>query len=165
MRTCYRPRTICKRNLVKSEMQISESPGLACRTTVSADGQVRVFDIERALSFSSIAREREFRTSETCIRKFRCHRRRTKRIVTEESSDVFLTVAEVIWHLDIFNWSDLMQISLLRMVRFDNTTYGLPTDAVVNVQHRWLNFPLTCLHFHCLLWHHIILQSQEHLPT
>jgi len=63
-------------------------------TTVSADGQVRVFDIERALSFSSIAREREFRTSETCIRKFRCHRRRTKRIVTEESSDVFLTVAE-----------------------------------------------------------------------
>ncbi|KLO15698.1 WD40 repeat-like protein [Schizopora paradoxa] len=69
-------------------------PSSSHLATVSGDGQVRVFDIEQALAVSSVARVREFKTSQTCIRKYRCHRRRTKRIVTEESSDVFLTVAE-----------------------------------------------------------------------
>ena len=40
-------------------------------------------------------RETDFSQRETCIRVFRCHKGRTKRIVTEGSPDLFLTVAEV----------------------------------------------------------------------
>ncbi|THH06795.1 hypothetical protein EW145_g3845 [Phellinidium pouzarii] len=62
--------------------------------TVAGDRQVRIFDAERALTTSGEGRKIDFSERETCIRVLRCHSGRTKRIVTEESSDVFLTVAE-----------------------------------------------------------------------
>ena len=67
------------------------------RATVARDTRVRVFDVERALSVSQSARESVFRKSDTFVREFRCHERRyaVKRIVTEESPDLFLTVGEV----------------------------------------------------------------------
>lgn len=63
--------------------------------TVAADHQVRVFDVERALTTSSQGRETEFSTGQTLQCELRCHTGRTKRIVTEESPDSFLTVGEV----------------------------------------------------------------------
>lgn len=62
--------------------------------TVAGDRQVRIFDVERALSNSSNGKAPEYSERETCTRVLKCHSGRTKRIVTEESSDVFLTVAE-----------------------------------------------------------------------
>lgn len=63
--------------------------------TVAADHQVRVFDVERALTTSSQGRETEFSTGQTLQCELRCHTGRTKRIVAEESPDSFLTVGEV----------------------------------------------------------------------
>ena len=62
--------------------------------TVAGDRQVRVFDIERALTTVGSGREDSFNTWDVMIRKMKCHFGRTKRIVAE-SSDLFLTVAEV----------------------------------------------------------------------
>ena len=63
--------------------------------TVAADGLVCVFDAERAINASVYGGETEFSSSQACIQIFRCHDERTKRIVTEESADLFLSVAEV----------------------------------------------------------------------
>ncbi|KAI0660981.1 WD40 repeat-like protein [Cubamyces menziesii] len=52
--------------------------------TVAGDSQVRVFDHEKAPGIRGIA----------AIRILRCHNGRVKRIVTEDSPDLFLTVAE-----------------------------------------------------------------------
>ncbi|KAL5527685.1 hypothetical protein ACEPAG_6486 [Sanghuangporus baumii] len=62
--------------------------------TVAGDRRVRVFDAEHALTAVPNGKGSEFSERETCIRVFKCHSGRTKRIVTEESPDVFLTVAE-----------------------------------------------------------------------
>ncbi|KZT26871.1 WD40 repeat-like protein [Neolentinus lepideus HHB14362 ss-1] len=63
--------------------------------TVSGDSQVRVFDITEATGHATPrGRETEYNTGEACIRVFRCHSGATKRIVTEESPDTFLTVSE-----------------------------------------------------------------------
>lgn len=59
--------------------------------TCAADRQVRVFDINRGLSSDGMD---EFR-DKGCIRVFRCHRKRVKRIMAENSPDNFLSVAEV----------------------------------------------------------------------
>jgi WD repeat-containing protein 42A len=62
--------------------------------TVSGDQQVRVFDVGEAVGQSPTGSEMEYTTRESCIRILRCHDRRTKRIITEDSPDLFLTVAE-----------------------------------------------------------------------
>jgi WD repeat-containing protein 42A len=68
----------------------------ACSATVAGDRQVRIFDVANAVGHSFDARDDNGRhTHGACLRVLRCHTGRTKRIVTEESSDLFLTVAEV----------------------------------------------------------------------
>ncbi|KAG2348948.1 WD40 repeat-like protein [Suillus weaverae] len=62
--------------------------------TVSGDRQVRVFDVGEAVGQSPTGSEMEYTTRESCIRVLRCHAGRTKRIITEDSPDLFLTVAE-----------------------------------------------------------------------
>ncbi|KAG0709673.1 WD40 repeat-like protein [Suillus ampliporus] len=62
--------------------------------TVSGDRQVRVFDVGEAVGRSPTGSEMEYTTREACIRVLRCHTGRTKRIITEDSPDLFLTVAE-----------------------------------------------------------------------
>ncbi|GJJ07429.1 hypothetical protein Clacol_001631 [Clathrus columnatus] len=61
--------------------------------TCAADRQVRVFDINRGLTSNSNQMV-EYGERTSCIRIFRCHRKPVKRIVTENSPDNFLTVAE-----------------------------------------------------------------------
>lgn len=63
--------------------------------TVSGDRQVRVFDVGEVVGQSPTGSEMEYTTRESCIRVLRCHTGRTKRIITEDSPDLFLTVAEV----------------------------------------------------------------------
>ncbi|KAI0750806.1 WD40 repeat-like protein [Daedaleopsis nitida] len=62
--------------------------------TVAGDSQVRVFDHTRAAGSSTSTGETEYGIREATIRVLRCHDGRTKRIVTEDSPDLFLTVAE-----------------------------------------------------------------------
>ncbi|TFY70163.1 hypothetical protein EVG20_g2843 [Dentipellis fragilis] len=64
--------------------------------TVAADKQIRVFDVESALSLGRTGHgtDEELQISTPPMRILRCHSSRTKRLVTEESSDLFLTVAE-----------------------------------------------------------------------
>lgn len=62
--------------------------------TVSGDNLVRVFDIGEAAGRSSTGTETIYTTRQACIRVLRCHLGRTKRIITEDSPDLFLTVAE-----------------------------------------------------------------------
>ncbi|KAH7929484.1 WD40 repeat-like protein [Leucogyrophana mollusca] len=62
--------------------------------TVSGDRQVRVFDVGDAAGRSPTGSEMTYNTRQSCIRVLRCHNGRTKRIVTEDSPDLFLTVAE-----------------------------------------------------------------------
>lgn len=62
--------------------------------TVSGDRQVRVFDVGAGVGQSPTGSEMEYTTRESCIRVLRCHTGRTKRIITEDSPDLFLTVAE-----------------------------------------------------------------------
>ena len=56
---------------------------------------MRVFDAQRSIAATCQGKAPEFSERETCVRVLKCHGGRTKRIVTEESPDVFLTVAEV----------------------------------------------------------------------
>lgn len=79
----YRITTLCLHSLVIQS------------ATVARDKQVRIFDVERAISAPSQGLETEFTREQTCIRVLRCHADSTKRIVTEESPDLFLTVSEV----------------------------------------------------------------------
>ncbi|VDB85382.1 unnamed protein product [Peniophora sp. CBMAI 1063] len=60
--------------------------------TVAGDSQVRVFDVTAAASGPEDGSYDARDTPGTRV--LRCHTARTKRIVTEESEDVFLTVAE-----------------------------------------------------------------------
>lgn len=62
--------------------------------TVSGDSQVRVFDHEKAAGFPGSNGKTEYSTRQATIRILKCHGGRTKRIVTEDSPDLFLTVAE-----------------------------------------------------------------------
>lgn len=62
--------------------------------TVSGDRQVRVADVGEVVGQSPTGSEMEYTTRESCIRVLRCHTGRTKRIITEGSPDLFLTVAE-----------------------------------------------------------------------
>ncbi|KIJ70527.1 hypothetical protein HYDPIDRAFT_105273 [Hydnomerulius pinastri MD-312] len=62
--------------------------------TVAGDNQVRVFDVGEAAGRSPTGNEMNYTTRQACTRVFRCHTRRTKRIITEDSPDFFLTVSE-----------------------------------------------------------------------
>ncbi|EIN10643.1 WD40 repeat-like protein [Punctularia strigosozonata HHB-11173 SS5] len=70
-------------------------PGSSRIATVAGDREVRICDISRAPGRPQMrGTGLQYDTSEACVRVLRCHKRRTKRIVTEESFDRFLTVAE-----------------------------------------------------------------------
>ncbi|EEB96956.1 hypothetical protein MPER_03818, partial [Moniliophthora perniciosa FA553] len=60
--------------------------------TVAGDKQVRVFDVGEDVGMGD--RMQEFHTGHALTHTFRCHEDRVKRIVTENSPDVFLTVSE-----------------------------------------------------------------------
>ncbi|KAG9317682.1 WD40-repeat-containing domain protein [Chiua virens] len=62
--------------------------------TVAGDKQVRVFDVGESVGRSPSGSEMRYSTRQACIRVLRCHSSRTKRIITEDSPDFFLTVAE-----------------------------------------------------------------------
>lgn len=63
--------------------------------TVAGDKQVRVFDVGESVGRSPSGNEMSYTTRQACVRVLRCHSKRTKRIITEDSPDLFLTVAEV----------------------------------------------------------------------
>ena len=63
--------------------------------TVAGDKQVRVFDVGESVGRSPSGNEMSYSTRQSCIRILRCHSGSTKRIITEDSPDFFLTVAEV----------------------------------------------------------------------
>jgi hypothetical protein len=65
------------------------------RATVAGDSQVRIFDIGDFGGPSAAKNETVYDTHESCIHVLRCHDARVKRIVTEQSPDLFLTVSEV----------------------------------------------------------------------
>ncbi|RDB22735.1 WD repeat protein iqw1 [Hypsizygus marmoreus] len=62
--------------------------------TVAGDNQVRVFDIGEDALASSNGRETSYSARQSCIGVLQCHRDRVKRIVTEYSPDLFLSVGE-----------------------------------------------------------------------
>ena len=63
--------------------------------TAAGDEQVRVFDIETTHSATLDGVVTEYNSRQSCIRILRCHDNRVKRIVVEESPDLFLSVGEV----------------------------------------------------------------------
>ncbi|KAI0832422.1 WD40 repeat-like protein [Trametes gibbosa] len=62
--------------------------------TVAGDNQVRVFDHEQAAGQLRSNGETHYYARQAAIRVLRCHDGRVKRIVTEDSPDLFLTVGE-----------------------------------------------------------------------
>ena len=54
-----------------------------------------MFDVGEAVGQSPTGSEMSYNTRQSCIRVLHCHSGRTKRIITEDSPDLFLTVAEV----------------------------------------------------------------------
>ncbi|KZT74391.1 WD40 repeat-like protein [Daedalea quercina L-15889] len=62
--------------------------------TVAADRQLRISDVEAAVHSPRYNGETEYTSSQANVKVLRCHSGRVKRIVTEESPDMFLTVAE-----------------------------------------------------------------------
>ncbi|KAI0677623.1 WD40 repeat-like protein [Trametes maxima] len=62
--------------------------------TVAGDRQVRVFDHEKAAGHPDHHGETQYYDHQAAIRILKCHNKRVKRIVTEDSPDLFLTVAE-----------------------------------------------------------------------
>lgn len=65
------------------------------RATAAGDKQVRVFDIGEPRNVAPDRRETVYSPRQSCTHTLRCHKGRVKRIVTEHSPDLFLTVAEV----------------------------------------------------------------------
>ena len=58
--------------------------------------QVRVFDVNTAsASAVSDGLETEYSVKQSCIGVLRCHEDRVKRVITEDSPDLFLSVSEV----------------------------------------------------------------------
>lgn len=62
--------------------------------SVARDGQVRVSDVGDVMDQSVSGREVVYTPRQTNIRVLRCHDDSVKRIITEDSPDVFLTVSE-----------------------------------------------------------------------
>lgn len=58
--------------------------------------QVRVFDVKTASASAVSDRlETQYSVKQSCINILRCHEERVKRIITEDSPDLFLSVSEV----------------------------------------------------------------------
>lgn len=69
---------------------------LLSSATVAGDYQIRVFDIgEAALTASANGKGTIYSPRQSLIHRLRCHDDRVKRVVTEHSPDLFLTVGEV----------------------------------------------------------------------
>jgi hypothetical protein len=85
------PTTPASRHLILSKYFFS--------VTVAGDEEVRVFDVGEAttggVDSTGNAAETRYDSREHCIRLLKCHSDRVKRIVSEESPDLFLTIAEV----------------------------------------------------------------------
>ncbi|KAF8913931.1 WD40-repeat-containing domain protein [Gymnopilus junonius] len=64
--------------------------------TAAGDGQVRILDVSAALSIRAGYgdTQTEFSSSQSCIRVIRCHHDSVKKIITEGSPDLFLSVSE-----------------------------------------------------------------------
>lgn len=89
--------------------------------SVAGDKQVRVFEAAVALAHSQSEPETTYSANQLDCRVLRCHTNRVKRIVTEDSPDLFLTVAEVnkfIEHILI-----LILIPRIRTAPSGSTTY------------------------------------------
>src|SRR5262245_23690839 len=97
--------------------------------TVAGDEQVRVFDVGDGTAGPIISAgnsaEMHYREREHCLRIFRCHDGRVKRIVTEESPDSFLTVSEVgSYHCKrpLFSYNNLYVGRHRASTRFENSS-------------------------------------------
>jgi hypothetical protein len=62
--------------------------------TAAGDNQVRVFDIKGSLPGSAVEQEVQVSTH-SCINISDCHTDRAKKVVTEDTPDLFLSVGEV----------------------------------------------------------------------
>ncbi|GJE84849.1 WD40 repeat-like protein [Phanerochaete sordida] len=62
--------------------------------SVARDGQVRISDVADAMDHSVSGREVVYTPRQTNVRVLRCHDDSVKRIITEDSPDLFLTVSE-----------------------------------------------------------------------
>jgi len=62
--------------------------------TAAGDKQIRVFDATQALDVSD-GRQTEFGARQLEGRVIRCHQHRVKKLVTEDSPDLFLSLSEV----------------------------------------------------------------------
>lgn len=123
--------------------------------TVSGDRQVRVFDVGEAVGQSPTGSELSYDTRQSCIRVLRCHSGRTKRIITEDSPDLFLTVAEVASgptsSLRIIHWIPRMAkcVSMICVHHIRAHRALAP--------HRWWNFRTSSRRSHFPRSHHINL--------
>ena len=94
-----------------------------------------MFDVGEAVGQSPTGSEMEYTTRQACIRVLRCHSGRTKRIITEDSPDLFLTVAEV---ARSFNWFSKFIDRILRMAKCVNTICVHHIHAhQARAPHRW----------------------------
>ncbi|OCH94104.1 WD40 repeat-like protein [Obba rivulosa] len=62
--------------------------------TAAGDKQIRISDVGALPALPKFGGETVYGTRETKVRVLRCHQGRVKRIITEESPDIFLTVGE-----------------------------------------------------------------------
>ncbi len=109
------------------------------RATVAGDKQVLVFDIGQVHGPSVPGCDGRY--SETPTHTLRCHEDRVKRIVTEDSPDVFLTVSEV-------RYTGLLLLHTLtllpRMELFVNTTFERLIHVVLDARLPWCRSTLNC---------------------
>lgn len=70
--------------------------------TVARDGHVRVSDVGDVMNQSVTGREVVYTTRQTSCRVLRCHENSVKRVITEDSPDLFLTVSEVSVQYTVF---------------------------------------------------------------
>lgn len=76
------------RHLQPSSMSVN-------RATVARDSHVRICDAREGLSETVRGRDAVYSPRQLGVTVLKCHTRATKRIVTEDSPDLFLTVSEV----------------------------------------------------------------------
>ncbi|KAG1754079.1 WD40 repeat-like protein [Suillus paluster] len=108
--------------------------------TVSGDRQVRVFDVGEAVGQSLTGSEMHYTTRESCFRVLRCHTGRTKRIITEDSPDLFLTVAEAAMN---FTWDGQVRQHDLRTSH--SCTSGACPAPLVTLPHELSTIALSPL--------------------
>jgi len=88
-----------------------------------------------------------YNTRQSCVRVLRCHSGRTKRIITEDSPDLFLTVAEV--SKSSTSFSNLLTEWRHRMAKCVNTTCVHHTHAHrARALHPWWSFRTSCQRLH-----------------